>query len=185
MTWQAQQMWHHILRNSNLTHFSLETPKMIIVKQCRSRSDTTVCSIRSGSSLFVLTTGISIKDSNHKKLTRHPAIGKRPVQIAVAEGSTRRKWVSAINSLLVVIMFYRKQICHLHSEGSVRSCTAPRQWSFMTVIPIPSLTFHYRPWNWRRRKMAFISAALTYMSVFSHLSLFYEHCLKVRLVSSS
>ena len=49
-----------------LTHFIMETPKTITSKQCQPRSDAAECSIWSGSTLFALTTGISIKHSNNK-----------------------------------------------------------------------------------------------------------------------
>ena len=50
-----------------LTHFSRETPKTVIGKQLRTWSDAIECGIWSGSTLFALTTGISIMHSNHKK----------------------------------------------------------------------------------------------------------------------
>ena len=42
----------------------------------------------SGSTLFTLTTGISIKHSNNKKLIRHPAFGNRLIQRFLGEEST-------------------------------------------------------------------------------------------------
>ena len=48
------------------SHFSLETPKRVTDKKCRPRSDATQCGIWSGSTLFSLNTGISIKYSNYK-----------------------------------------------------------------------------------------------------------------------
>ena len=50
-----------------LIHFSLGTPKIVTGKQCRPRSDVAECGIWSGSTLFALTTGISIKYSNNNK----------------------------------------------------------------------------------------------------------------------
>ena len=62
---------------------------MVIGKQCRPRSDTSVRGVWSGSTLFALKIGIYIKHSNYKnKLTRHPAIGSGPVQRVVVEEST-------------------------------------------------------------------------------------------------
>ena len=52
-----------------LTHFSLETPKRTIGKQCNPRSDTTECGARSGSILIALITRISIKHSTCNKKT--------------------------------------------------------------------------------------------------------------------
>ena len=51
-----------------LTHFNLETPKRVIDKQCRTRSDAPEGGDWSGSTLvlFALTTVISIKHGNNK-----------------------------------------------------------------------------------------------------------------------
>ena len=45
-------LWSAELAKKVLTHHSLETPKRLIGKHCRPRSDTTECGIWSGSPLF-------------------------------------------------------------------------------------------------------------------------------------
>ena len=49
-----------------LTHFSRDTPKRVIGKQCRPRSDAAEHGIWSGSTLFALNKGISIKHSYNR-----------------------------------------------------------------------------------------------------------------------
>ena len=89
----GMQIFWYVMENGylKLTHFSLETQKRGIGKQCRPRSDTTERGVLSGSTLFELNTGIAIKHSNKKKLARHTTcIINRPVQRVVIE-----KWAVA------------------------------------------------------------------------------------------
>ena len=83
-----------------LTHFSRKTPKRVICKQCRPRLDATECGIWSGSTLFALNTGISIKHSKNK--TNQTANGNRLLQKVVIEEYTWHKWVKSILKYHVV-----------------------------------------------------------------------------------
>ena len=65
---------------TSLTHFSLASHKRGIGKQCRSRSDAAERGVWSGSILFVLGTGISIKHGNNANYPETPSIGNRPVK---------------------------------------------------------------------------------------------------------
>ena len=49
-----------------LTHLCLVSHKRDISKQCRPRSNAAECGVWSGSTLFALSTGISIKYGNNK-----------------------------------------------------------------------------------------------------------------------
>ena len=68
-----------------LTHLCSASHKRDIGKQCRPRSDAAQRGVWSGSTLFALGSGITLKQSQH----RHPAIGNKPVQRVIAEESTR------------------------------------------------------------------------------------------------
>ena len=61
-----------------LIHFSLETPKRVISKQCRPRSDA-----------IALNTGTSINHSDNKNLQLEMDLSK-----ALVEESTQCKWVN-------------------------------------------------------------------------------------------
>ena len=58
----------HLLYNL-LTHFCIASHNRDIGKQCRLRSDAAESGVRSGSTLFALKPGISIKHGNNKKKT--------------------------------------------------------------------------------------------------------------------
>ena len=84
-----------------LDHLRLVSRLKNIGKQCRPRSDAAQRGVWSGSTLFALNIGISIKHGNNKNWPEpSPApspsasVGKGPVQRLETEESTRYQWVS-------------------------------------------------------------------------------------------
>ena len=75
-----------------LTNLSLASHKRDIGKQCRPKSDVTLCDIWSGSALFALSPEISTKHNN-KNQSNTPYIGKGPDPRDKAEESAWHKWV--------------------------------------------------------------------------------------------
>ena len=69
-----------MLLSKQLTHLCLVSHKKNIWKQCRPRLDTATCSIWSGSTLFVIRTGVSIKHGDNKNNPDTVSTGNGPVQ---------------------------------------------------------------------------------------------------------
>ena len=93
-----------------LTYLCLASLKWDIDKQCRPRSDAAERSVWSGSTLFALTTGISIKHGNNQNWPDTPLIGNELVQSVEIEESTRHKWVNSttachISKTITVLAF--------------------------------------------------------------------------------
>ena len=73
-----------------LTHLCLRD----IGKQCRPRSDAAESGVRSGSTLFAISSKFFTKYGDNKNKPNTPFIGNGPVQRVMVEESTRHKWVN-------------------------------------------------------------------------------------------
>ena len=77
-----------------LTHLSPTSHKRDISKQCGLRSDAAERGFWSGSALFALNSGISMKHGNNKNKPDTPSTGNGPIRKVKVEESIRRKWVN-------------------------------------------------------------------------------------------
>ena len=126
----------------SLSHFSLEPSKRVTGKQCRPRTDATNHGIWSGSTLFVLDTGISIKCHSNKKLTSHPAAGNRPVQSWVGVYNNLRCVKSLKVFLKGILQTAKTQISHCKVDGDKQWIS---NWSGTALFVIKYVNFYRQP----------------------------------------
>ena len=112
-------------------------------KQHRHRSDVAECSVWSGSTLFALSTGISVNHGNNKNYPDTPFTGNGPVQRVKVEESSWHKWVnfqchgckSTLNSCefvsqsktVILAEWANKKTTHLKCRNRITWCI-PDSW---------------------------------------------------------
>ena len=93
----SQKKKHTVKKLSSFwTQLCLASQKWDTGKQCRSRTDAATRGVWSGSTMFALTIGTSIKHGNNQNWPDSPYIGNGPVQRFKVEESTRHKGVKVV-----------------------------------------------------------------------------------------
>ena len=83
--------------------------KRDISKQCRPRSDAAERGVWSGSTLFALSTGISVNHGNNKNFPDSPFTRNGPVQRVMVEEATQNKWVNLLDNRNLPHFSYQRQ----------------------------------------------------------------------------